>query len=155
MVIRRKTWLFASIQGHYHYLLDYILLHMNFSNIVIRGIQSWILYQTTTDSTTTELQDITKFNNFYLFLPCISFLCTAFTLRILITFPVIDVYAHDSFFSSNPSYEYYIFSESVFLCKREYNTFIYKTCWFLQGKKYHCNAPYMIVKSFLNHTKWH
>ena len=27
-------------------------------------------------------------------------------------------------FSSNPSYEYYIFSESVFLCKREYNTFI-------------------------------
>ena len=97
MVIRRKTWLFASIQGHYHYLLDYILLHMNFSNIVIRGIQSWILYQTTTDSTTTELQDITKFNNFYLFLPCISFLCTAFTLRILITFPVIDVYAHDSF----------------------------------------------------------
>ena len=128
-----RTSLFVSIKGHYHYLLDYILLPMNFSNIVIRGTQSWIFISNNHRFYCYWITRYHKVQQFLSLAPLYFISLYCFYIKNSYHFSCNRRLCSRLLFSSNPSYEYYIFSESVFLCKREYNTYIYKTCWFFAG----------------------
>ena len=109
--------------------------------------QSWISYQTYRFYWNQKDKTL-KLN----FTWCIALYFLS-TLHILITLPVKDVYAHDSFLVYS-SYEYYIFPVKVFFyVKREIQysyTYMYYV-GFLQSKSNY-QFSYIKTKSFPNHS---
>ena len=119
MVIRRKNLVICEHTGTLSlfvrlYLTTHEFFQRSYKGNTILNFYSKLPQILLLDCTTRYH----KVQHFYLCLPCILFLFFAFTLRILITFPVIDVYAHDSFLAPIQVMNIIFFSESVFLCKK-------------------------------------